>query len=254
MGYYNQNIALATYGSVGIQTIRKLFALGFTPDNIIVFTHSPLAKENEPLADFMDYLNIDWFVVEEDMNTMKFILNNHNTKLLLNIGYKYIYREPVIGMDDLVLINMHPGILPNYRGWLSVPWAMFNDEEYVGYTYHIITDKIDAGNIILVDSIPIKETSTSFDLHFKIHNKAIDRLDYIIGGEWGTYQQVRMGTYYHRQLPNNGYIDTGWGIEKIERFIRLMYFPPHKGAVLRKGNDEIEIKNMEQYEQEISVQ
>jgi len=241
-----KNIAIATYGSIGVQVIRKVFSLGYKPQEVIIITHDPMVSENIGFINYLDYWGIRWFLTKDNMDLLKAILLTHKTEVLLNIAYKYIYREPVLSMG-IPLINMHPGLLPYYKGWLSVPWSIFNDEEVVGYTYHLIDEKIDHGDILSTDTIAILDTSTAFDLHHRLHDLAIDELEYILAGLWRSEPQPKGGTYYKRMLPNNGYIDRLWAHEQIERFIRAMYFPPHKGAILRTKKGEIEIISYEQY-------
>ena len=76
---------------------------------------------------------------------------------------------------------------------------------------------------------------------------AIEDLEYVIAGLWRQVPQAKGGCYYKRILPNNGYIDRLWTDQQIERLIRAMYFPPHKGAMLRTKDGEVEIKSFQQY-------
>ena len=45
---------------------------------------------------------------------------------------------------DLIFIPL----LPYYKGCNSLMWAMINNERYVGYTYHFLSNNFDEGNII----------------------------------------------------------------------------------------------------------
>lgn len=242
-----RNIAICTQGSIGISVVRKLFELGFRPEQIIIITYNPQSDTNIPLISFLKYFNINWFVVKNDMEKLVKILLEKNIKTLINISYKYIFKNPIFDFKDITLINLHPGILPDYRGLLSIPWSIFNNEKYVGYTYHIIDLKIDTGPIIFSKKFPILKTSNAFDLHFCLMNDAINQLDKIILENWTATPQVKGGHYYKNFLPNNGFIDISWDIDKIDRFIRAMFFPPHKGAVLKTTTDEKEIFSLEQY-------
>jgi len=242
-----KKIAIATYGSIGVQVLREVFSIGYSPKEVTIITHDPMAADNIGFINYLDYWGVEWFIVKDDMVLLKSILLTHQVELLLNIAYKYIYRAPVIGMEGIRLINMHPGILPYYKGWLSVPWAIFNGEKYVGYTYHYIDEKIDHGDILSSDTLTVERDSTAFSLHFQLHDMAISEIEYIIAGLYHPVPQAKGGMYYKRMLPNNGYIDRLWTDEQIERFIRAMYFPPHRGALLRTTRGEIEINNFEQY-------
>lgn len=218
------NIIVCTQGSVGISVIRKLFELRYRPSNITVITYDIKSLHNKPLIDLLEYFNIQWFVVENNMELLDDIIVTRNANILLNIAYKYIFKNPVLTLPNIKLINLHPGILPYYRGWLSTPWSIINGETHVGYTYHLISSGIDKGDIILIDRFPILSDSTAFDLHFKIFNSAINKLDYIVSGKWSAIPQIGDGAYYKNIFPS---IDPAWDNDKIERFKRATYFPPY---------------------------
>lgn len=244
-------IALCTQGSLGIIIIRKLFELGFLPKDILVFSHDIQSSANQSFIEFLNYFDIFFMEVGHNMIKLSEKINNGKVKLLISASYKYIFKEPIFKIKELNMINLHPGILPNYRGWFSLPWSIFNGEEYSGYTFHLIDADIDTGNIIYQEKIPILKTSTAFDLHFKMMNKAIEKLEYIIDGNWLSMPQKKGGIYYRKTLPNNGYIDTTWDLNKIDRFIRALFFPPYKGALLKTEKGDIEIFNIDQYKREL---
>ena len=61
----------------------------------------------------------------------------------------------------------------------------------------------------------------------KEFNKIINKL---LKGFRGNIQKKVKNSYYNRGAPYNGIIDDQWNIQKIERFIRAMIFPPLKPA------------------------
>ena len=216
-------IAVCTHGSVGISIIRKLFELRLMPENILVITHGSDTIKNRPLVDFLNYFNIEWFDNKNDMETVAAILVNYNVNMLLSVSYKYVFREPVLSLPNLCMVNLHPGLFPDYKGCFSIPWAIINGETHVGYTYHLIDSGIDTGDVILTGSIPIQSTSTAFSLHFAVMSKAIDQLGDIILGNWIPKRQIGKGRYYKNVLPEE---DPLWNERTKERFRRAMYFPP----------------------------
>lgn len=219
-----RKIILCTQGSVGISVIRKLFELRFNPDEITVITYDTNILRNLSFIYFLKYFDIEWYVVDKDMNKLYNIVSYKNADILLSVSYKYIFKEPILSMPNIHLINLHPGILPDYRGCFSIPWAIINNEEYVGYSYHLIDAGIDTGDIILRDRFPVLPTSTAPELHFLVMNNAINNLGYIISGKWGTIPQIGTGMYYKNIFPVP---DISWDDDKIERFNRAKYFPPH---------------------------
>lgn len=216
-------IALCTHGSVGITVIRKLFELGFAPTDILVLTHDVNTLKNRTLIEFLNYFRIEWFSNEGDMVQLSILLSDFDAEMVLSVSYKYIFKDPVLNDYNTRLINLHPGVLPDYRGCFSIPWALINGETFVGYTYHLIDGDIDTGDLIQWGVVPIQSTSTAFDLHFKVMALAIDRIGGIVSGNWTPWRQAGKGTYYKNVFPT---IDPSWDEKKKERFSRASYFPP----------------------------
>lgn len=75
---------------------------------------------------------------------------------IVSIRFGQIFKPPVIAIPRFGILNLHSGILPEYRGILATFWAMLNDETQVGCTLHYVADgTIDTGNIIGIHKIPV---------------------------------------------------------------------------------------------------
>jgi len=69
--------------------------------------------------------------------------------LIISIRYGVILKDQVISVPRLGVINLHSGLLPDYRGVMATFWAMLAGETQVGTTLHFIDDaSIDTGRII----------------------------------------------------------------------------------------------------------
>ena len=69
--------------------------------------------------------------------------------LIVSIRYRRILRDDAIGVSRQGVLNLHSGILPDYRGVMPTFWAMLNDEVEIGTTLHQIVDSgIDTGPVI----------------------------------------------------------------------------------------------------------
>jgi methionyl-tRNA formyltransferase len=76
--------------------------------------------------------------------------------VIVSIRFGQIFKSPVIDIPRFGIINLHSGVLPDYRGILATFWAMLNDETHIGCTLHYVTDNtIDTGKIIDVHKIPV---------------------------------------------------------------------------------------------------
>ncbi len=75
--------------------------------------------------------------------------------LIISIRYRKILHDEAISIPPQGVINLHSGILPNYRGVMATFWAMLDDQAEIGTTLHRITDSgIDTGPVIAIDRRP----------------------------------------------------------------------------------------------------
>ena len=61
-------------------------------------------------------------------------------------------------------LNLHPSLLPEYRGATPVPWQILNNEKQSGISIIQMTEEFDSGPIIAQEIVPIHSTDTTQDL------------------------------------------------------------------------------------------
>lgn len=78
--------------------------------------------------------------------------------------------EVVWNMPSLGTFNLHGSLLPLYRGAAPINWAIINQEKETGVTTFFLKHKIDTGDIILQEKIPIRENDNVGLIHDKLMN------------------------------------------------------------------------------------
>ena len=74
--------------------------------------------------------------------------------LIVSIRYRRILRDDAIAIPRHGILNLHSGILPDYRGVMATFWAMLNEEPEIGTTLHRIVDSgIDTGPVIGISRV-----------------------------------------------------------------------------------------------------
>ncbi len=153
--------------------------------------------------------------------------------IICSIYYRYIIKKDIIKVCNNKIFNLHPSLLPKYRGCGSLTWAIINNEVKVGFTYHYIDENCDTGNIIYQKDILIKDWDTQLSLYYRVMfesmNSFYEAFEMVISGNPGI-KQVGDASYYPRKTPYDGLIDQAWSNDFIERFIRAMYHPPYAPA------------------------
>jgi len=69
-----------------------------------------------------------------------------SARLIICSGYKPIIPAYIVREKDI--LNIHPSLLPKYRGMHSVVWAILNDEQEIGISVHRMNENIDDGPLI----------------------------------------------------------------------------------------------------------
>ena len=240
------HIILATQGSQGIVALRELFSLGYKLNDISICVCK--SQFNQPLISFLEYLNCPFSNIDSSEKFDEVVFNSKVNSLLISVSWKFLISKKALKHLNFKAINFHPGLLPEYKGCFSTPWSLINNEREVGYTYHFMNEKFDCGNILLKESIKIEKNDDAFSLNFKIFQKGLSRLGYVIDrSESNGVPQAKKGKYYANEIPFKGEIDINWPDEFIERYIKAMNFPPHKPAVLKSYNNEYRVTSLDEY-------
>ena len=110
--------------------------------------------------------NLDLFNI--NLNYPIFLVNSHNSKKFHKIiklnNIKYLYNSGTPNKINKVtlkkvkgIINIHPGVLPYYRGCTCPEWTLFN-KDALGITAHYMDEVYDGGKIIEIKYLKFKKT------------------------------------------------------------------------------------------------
>ena len=103
--------------------------------------------------------------------------------------------EAVWRMPEYGTFNLHASLLPDYRGAAPINWAIINGEKITGATTFFIDDKIDTGEIILQEELPIGPEEDAGKLHDRLMimgaNLVIKTLELIEGDQATTSAQPK---------------------------------------------------------------
>jgi methionyl-tRNA formyltransferase len=107
-------------------------------------------------------------------------------------------------------INIHPSVLPRWRGADPVPWAILTGDHQIGVTIVTITDQFDEGKIVAQQKIPIETHEESDPLRTKLFRLGADLLqtvlpDYISGKIRGIAQNSEKASYARKFTRDDGF-------------------------------------------------
>ena len=99
------------------------------------------------------------------------ILFKKNINLICLAGFMKILSKNFIKKFKGKIINIHPSLLPKYKGLNTHKKAIENNDKYAGCSVHFVTAKIDSGKIIMQKKVRIKKNDTIYSLSKKVLKK-----------------------------------------------------------------------------------
>ena len=96
------------------------------------------------------------------------ILNINNIDLICLAGFMRILSGNFIKKFKGKILNIHPSLLPKYKGLNSHKRALNDKEKYSGCTVHFVNSRLDSGKIILQKKVKISKKETEISLAKKI--------------------------------------------------------------------------------------
>tara|TARA_B100000282_G_scaffold208010_1_gene152957 strand:+ start:986 stop:1567 length:582 start_codon:yes stop_codon:yes gene_type:complete len=96
------------------------------------------------------------------------ILRKYEIEIICLAGYMKILSKNIIKKFDGKILNIHPSLLPKYKGLDTHKRVLNNNEKYSGCTVHFVNSKLDSGKIILQKKVKISKNETVNSLNKKI--------------------------------------------------------------------------------------
>ena len=103
-----------------------------------------------------------------DEKKILFELKKNRIDLICLAGFMKILSKTFINNFNGKILNIHPSLLPKFKGLNTHKRAIRNKEKYSGCTVHFVNSKLDSGKIILQDKVRINKNETPKTLAKKI--------------------------------------------------------------------------------------
>ncbi|HVT59325.1 MAG TPA: formyltransferase family protein [Thermoanaerobaculia bacterium] len=154
--------------------------------------------------------------------------------LVLSVMYRHLLPRAVLEAARIAALNLHPSLLPAYRGRAPINWVLVNGERETGVTLHHMVARADAGDIAAQRPISIAPRETALTLYRKVEEEGIGLLEEALplieaGRVPRTPQDESRASSYGRRRPEDGRIDWGWPAARVDCLVRAVA-PPWPGA------------------------
>lgn len=171
-----------------LKTINKSFKV----DLVLIDS----SKEELDILNYCRWNSIN--IVFFNSKTNLSLLNSFKENYVFTYGFNHIFTSSIINIFNKGIWNVHPGVLPDYRGRHPVQWAIINGEKSIGVTIHSITTEIDKGNLLALDFIKVEVEDTESTIYSKIFKLLEEKLISLSITTYSKneYKELGDGTYY----------------------------------------------------------
>ena len=101
-------------------------------------------------------------------NKLLSVLKKNNIKMIFLAGFMKILSKNFIKKFKGKILNIHPSLLPKYKGLNTHKRVLNNNEKYSGCTVHFVNSRLDSGKIILQKKIKITKNESEISLGKKV--------------------------------------------------------------------------------------
>ena len=224
------------YSQIGYRAVKLLAERG--DDVLAVVTHRDDPHENRWYKTPAEAASEHGFrvIYSEDLGSgsVEELAESLAPDLILSVFYRDLLSERVLKAARLAALNLHPSLLPAYRGRAPINWVLVNGETETGVTLHHMVGRADAGDIVAQRAIPIEPRETALSLYLKVEQAGIELLAEALplveaGRAPRIPQDLSTSNYVGRRRPEDGRIDWSWPAERIDCLVRAVA-PPWPGA------------------------
>lgn len=188
-------------------------------------------KYSEKIIEVLEENNIPC-ILAKNINQEKYkkFIKEKNPLLIIVMGWRTIISEDIISLPKYGCVAVHESLLPKYRGFAPVNWAVINGEKNTGVTLFHIANDIDNGDIIAQEIIAIGENDTAYEVYKKTSHASIRLVNKYLpllskGIAPKKKQNEIKATFACMRLPEDGLIRWNNPSRKIYNLIRGLSYP-----------------------------
>ncbi|HAN10467.1 MAG TPA: methionyl-tRNA formyltransferase [Clostridiales bacterium] len=164
-----------------VSILEKIVTAGHNVQLVVTKEDKPQGRGHK-----LEFTPVKYIAIERDLNILQpkdlrdiqFIntLKLINPDVIVVAAYGKILPSEIIKMPKYGCINVHPSLLPKYRGATPIHHAILNGDKYTGVTTMYMDEGVDTGDILLTSQIDIDENETTGSLSDKLATLGADLL------------------------------------------------------------------------------
>lgn len=230
------SIIVLAYHEMGYRCLRALADRGV--EIKAVFSHNP--DPGEPhwfgsVSELARSLGVPLFT-PPDINAPKWLalFRDFAPELIVSVHFRRLVGQEILSVPTRGGVNLHPSLLPLYRGRCPINWQLVHGEAKSGVTLHYMTPRADAGEIIGQVSVDVDADDQAIDLYRKLlpagESVLLEHLDALLEGTAPRApQDDDLATTFPGRRPDDGRIDWNRSAATVHNLVRAVA-PPWPGA------------------------
>lgn len=198
----------------------------------VLSVYSPLYENNiharlnklciDNKIEFKRVNNINSEIIESELKIL-------NPDIICICHFEKIIKNNILKIPKYGCINLHPSILPHYRGLAPQHWPIINGDKETGITVHFVNEGIDTGDIIIQRKIKIRDDEYVSDLQKRMldiySTIMVEAINQIRGNKKNKKQNHLIGSYFGRLKVDDCHIDLNDSFSKAYNLIRAVSYP-----------------------------
>lgn len=220
---------IGSSGALSLVPFKKLLTTEYTITAVGVFSpvvlnNKIIALENESLALSASQNNIPLIDLSQPVNDILDQCRDISIDVILMSCYSKRLPDDVIKLASKGCFNMHPSLLPQYRGPEPIFWQMKQASD-LGVSWHTVTQDLDAGDIVSQTKVIVDDGLSYSQINQLLAEKGAELMmsllsDLSAGTLLMTAQDPEQASYYPYPEQQEFFVDTAWTAQHAYNFMR----------------------------------
>jgi methionyl-tRNA formyltransferase len=237
----------------GVPCLRLMVQNGFVPCLCITQPDRPKGRKKrlQPPAIKVEAEKLGIKVAQpEDVNAEEFLaeLTELKPDIIITVAYGGYLKKKIRRLPQSGCLNLHPSLLPLYRGSSPINFALLNGDKQTGISIFKIVAKMDAGPLVLQESYPILKDDNFTKLSARLAQKGAEEMINVLQmyekeAVVLVQQDHTKASFSHKLYKQDMLIDWNLPSEKIYNLVRALAEYPAATAAFREKR--IKLINLE---------
>ncbi len=218
----------------GLKLLEGLMSKKYFPKFAVILKedkHEPV-KYSAQLKELCDFNNIYCKILRRLDVELEELISENYYDLAVVCGWRSLINTDLNKYFKYGMIAAHDSLLPKYRGFAPINWAIINGESETGVTlFKIVAGEVDSGDIFGQKIVNIEFQNFAYDIYKKITyetvNLYLDLFEKIKNNEFlqPIKQDEKNATYTCKRIPNDSLINWNLNSRDVYNFIRAQAYP-----------------------------